>query len=162
MRWLKKHGAVIWRVPLIAVVSGFFYARIYVAAMVRFGVSRDGVLDDRVSLLVSAVIFLAVLAAGGILLLRNQPKKEILLSAAMVSLYGILLLFLQRITGSTSGPRAIVFLHLNRPLEWTGFFSSAAFYAEQNWGISLPFLNWIRFAVPFLFVLFGRKKDSAS
>lgn len=149
MEKLKKYKNSIWRAPLISVIAGFFYTPIYVRIMIRFGVIEPGVIDRRVSLLTSAGILVAVLVLGGMILLRKQSKKEIFISAAVVSAYGIILLLIQLLIGATTGPAAIVFMYLGRPLEWTGFFSELSFYFEE--------IGWLRFLVPFVFVLFGRK-----
>lgn len=153
---LKKYGNSIWRVPLIAVVAGFLYAPIYTGIVLRFGIIQQGVIDKRVSLFTGAGIIVAVLILGG-MLLRGLSKKEIFISAFVLSAYGILLLLVQSLLGAVTGPGAIVFMYLWKPLEWTGFFVDFSFYLEERLGVSLPLIRWLRFLVPFLFVLFGRK-----
>ena len=54
MEKIKKYKNSIWRVPLISVIAGFFYTPIYVRSVIRFGVIEPGVIDSRVSLLISA------------------------------------------------------------------------------------------------------------
>lgn len=157
MRTLKKYKHSFWRVPLIALIASFFYTPLYVRIVLRFGVVEPGVINETVSLLTSAGLLLAALVLGGILLLRNQAKREIFVSAAILSAYGLLLMLAQLLTGSTTGPAAVLFMHLNKPLEWTGFFPTLFLYLEEYFGISLPFVSWLRFLAPFLFVLFGRK-----
>ncbi len=147
----------IWRVPLIALIAGVLYTPLYVRLVIKFGVIEPGVIDQRVSLLVAGGILLAVLVPGGVILLRKQSRREIAVSAAVVSAYELALFLLQRIFGITSGPAAVVFMHLSEPLEWTGFFSELHLYLQDEFGISCFFMGWLRFFVPFLFVLFGRK-----
>lgn len=154
---LKKYKNSIWRVPLIAVIAGYLYTPIYIRIVIRFGVIEPGVIDSRVSLLTSLGILAAVLILGGMVLLRKQTKKEILISAAAVSAYGLILLLIQFLIGTTSEPAAVVFMYLGRPLEWTGFFSELSFCLKEHVGISISAIGWLRFLVPFLFVLFGRK-----
>lgn len=157
MEKIKKYKNSIWRVPLISVIAGFFYTPIYVRIVIRFGIIEPGVIDSRVSLLTSAGILAAVLVLGGMLLLREQSKKEIFISAAVVSAYGIILLLIQLLIGATTGPAAVVFMYLGRPLEWTGFFLELPFCLKEFFGIYISAIGWLRFLVPFAFVLFGRK-----
>lgn len=145
--------------PLIAIIAGFFYTPLYVRLVLKFGVHEPGVIDDGVTLMTSAGIFLAVLLLGGILLLRKQSRKEIFVSAAIVSIYGIVLILLQTLLGFTTGPAAVIFMYLYKPLEWTGFFAELFFYLQSNFGVSLSIIGWLRYFVPLLFVLFGRRDD---
>lgn len=158
MGFLKTYRNSIWRVPLIAVISGFFYTPLYVSVMVRFGVTKSGEINYGVSLFTSAFLFLAVLFLGGITLLRKQTRKEIFVSAAVVFVYGILLLVIQLLTGSITGPAAIVFMYLFKPLDWTGFFTNLSIYLQQELGIATVLIGWGRFLAPFVFVLFGKKQ----
>lgn len=157
MEWLKKHKDSIWRVPLISVIAGFFYTRLYVRIVIKFGVIEPGVIDSRASLLTSAGILVAVLVLGGIILLRKQSRKEIFISAAVVSVYSLILFLIQFLIGGTTGPIAVVFMRLEKPLEWTGFFPTLYLYIKEHFGISVFGLAWLSHFAPFLFVLFGRK-----
>lgn len=140
---LKKYGNSIWRVPLIAVIAGFFYAPIYTGIVLRFGITQPGVIDRRVSLFAGAGIIAAVLMLGR-MLLRGLSKKEIFISAFVLSAYGILLLLVQSLLGAVTGPGAIVFMYLWKPLEWTGFFAELSFYLGEGFGVSLPLIGWLR------------------
>ena len=124
MKNLKKYKNSIWRVPLVAVIAGFLYTPIYVRIVIQFGVIEPGVIDSRVSLMTSLGILAAVLILGGMLLLRKQSRKEIFISAAVVSAYGLILPLIQVLIGATTGPTAVVFMYLGQPLEWTGFLST--------------------------------------
>ena len=157
MEILRKYKNSIWRVPLISVIAGLFYTPIYVRIVIRFGVIKPGVIDSRVSLLTSAGILAAVLVLGGMLLLRKQSKKEIFISAAVVSAYGVILLLIQYLIGATTGPASVVFMYLARPLEWTGFLSELSLYLNERFEIFTSAIGWLRFFVPFAFVLFGCK-----
>lgn len=158
MKNLKKYKNSIWRVPLVAVIAGFLYTPIYIRIVIQFGVIEPGVIDSRVSLMTSLGILAAVLILGGMLLLRKQSRKEIFISAAVVSAYGLILPLIQVLIGATTGPTAVVFMYLGQPLEWTGFFSELSFYLKEHFEISISAIGWLRFLVPFLFVLFGRRR----
>ena len=151
----------LWRVPVIALIAGLLYTPCYVRLVVRFGVVRPGEIDDTVSLLVSGGLFLAALVLGGILLLRGQSRAAVFASASLVVLYGLLLFAAQFLSGSTTGPAAVVFLRLNTPLEWMSFPSALDLYLREHAGVSLPFLGYLRFFLPWLFVLFGRRVPAA-
>ena len=157
MNKLKEYKNSIWRVPLISVIFGWLYIPLYVRIVIRFGVIESGVIDPIVSLLTSAGILLATLVLGGIILLRKQTKKEIFISAAVISAYGIILFLIQLLIGATTGPSAVVFMHLQRPLEWTGFFAELSVFLQNKFQISFWVIGWLGYLVPFCFVLFGRK-----
>ena len=141
---------------MISIIAGFLYTRMYVSIVLRFGVIEPGVIDEKVSLLTSLFIFIVVIIVGGVVLLRKLSRKEIFVSASVVTVYGIIITLVQFISGSTSGPAAVWFMYLSQPFEWTGFFPTAYLYLQNNFGISLPFIGWIRFFAPLLFVLFGK------
>lgn len=157
---LENLGKTIWRVPLIAVIAGFLYTHLYVWIVVRFGVVEPGVIDDRVSLLTSGLLLAATLVLGWALLLRKQTRAEIFASASMVVIYGLVLFGLQFLTGSTTGPAAVVFLRLNTPLEWTVFPTELGLYLKEHAGLTIPFYGLLRFFVPWLFALFGKKASA--
>lgn len=157
---LKRYESSIWRVPLISIIGGFFYAPLYVQIVVRFGVMAPGRIDDGVTLAASGGILLSVLVLGGALLLRKQSRKEIFVSAGVVFVYGILVCLIQMFVGNIKGSAAVIFMYLFQPLEWTGFFSELFSYLQDHFQVSLPIIWWFRFFVPFIFVLFGRKQGS--
>ena len=158
MEIVKKYGNSIWRIPLISILGGLCYDPVYIKILMRFGISKSGELNRIATLWASGGLLLAVLLLGGFLLLRNLSQEEIFASAAVVAIYGLLLSAIQRLTGSTTGPAAIVFLYLFPPLNWTGFFVELFVYIKEKWEISLPFILWLSYLAPFLFMVFGRKK----
>lgn len=157
---LENLRKTIWRVPLIALIAGFLYTRLYVQIVVRFGVIEPGVIDDRVSLLTSGLLLAATLVLGWALLLREQTRAEIFASATVVVLYGLVLFGLQVLTGSTTGPAAVVFLRLSTPLAWTNFPTELGLYAKEHAGVSVPLYGLLHFFVPWLFALFGKKSSA--
>lgn len=161
MEGFKRYRGSIWRVPLIGVIASFFYNPLYIKAVLRFGITGSGNVDETALLLISAGLCLAVVVLGGKLFLKNQTKKEIFVSAAALSGYGVLLMVVQRLTGSAAGPFGVLFMYLNEPFEWTGVFPTIAFYLEERLGIMLPAVSWLHCLAPFLFVPFGRKTGEA-
>lgn len=152
----------VWRVPLITVIAGALYTPCCVQILLRYGVVSPGVIDGRVSLLTSGFLLAAVLLLGWVLLLRDQTRREIFLSASLVVAYGLVLFAVQLLTGSTTGPAAVVFLRLvEDPLSWTVFPAQLGLYMRERLGWTVPFLGLLRFFVPYLFVLFGKRDSRA-
>ena len=150
----------LWRVPAIALAAGLLYTPCYVRIVIRFGLVRPGEIDDTVSLLTSGILLCAVLVIGGMLLLRKQTRSAVFASASLMVLYGLILFAAQFLSGNVTGPAAVVFMHLNTPLEWTVFPSALGLYVQEHAGVTIPFLGYLRFFVPWLFVLFGRHSPS--
>lgn len=159
METIKKYGNSIWRVPLISILAGLCYDPVYIRILMQFGISESGELNRIATVWASGGILLAVLLLGGFLLLRNLSQEEIFVSAAVVAMYGVFISAIQRITGSTTGSAAIVFLYLLTPLNWTGFFVELFGYIKDKWEFSLPFILWLSYLAPFLFMIFGRKEQ---
>ena len=159
MEKLKKYKKSFWRIPLISVIAGLLYTPCYVRIVLRFGVIEPGVIDSKVSLLTSGGLLIVFLLLGWIALLRNETRMEIFVSASIVVVYGLLLWVIQVLSGSTTGPAAVVFMRLAMPLEWMGFPSSLGFYLREHMSITIPFIGFLNYFIPWLFVL-KRKKAS--
>ena len=104
MEKLKNFKRSFWRVPLISLIAGLLYTPCYVRIVLRFGVIEPGVIDSKVSLLTSGGLLIVFLFLGGIALLRNETRLEIFVSSSIVVVYGILLLVIQVLSGSMTGP----------------------------------------------------------
>lgn len=149
-----------WRIPLIALIAGLLYTPCYVRIVMRFGMIKPGVIDDKVSLLTNAFLMIAALILGWVILLRKQTYTEIFVSSSIVVVYGLLLWTVQFLTGSTTGPAAVVFMHLETPLDWMGFPMVLGLYLQEHSTITIPFIGYLHFFVPWLFVAFGRKNPA--
>ena len=117
METLKNFKRSFWRVPLISLIAGLLYNPCYIRIVLHFGMIEPGVIDSKLSLLTSGVLLIVFLFLGGIVLLRNETRLEIFVSSSIVVVYGILLLVIQILSGSTTGPAAVVFMRLGTPLE---------------------------------------------
>ncbi len=159
MEKLKNFKRSFWRVPLISLIAGLFYTPCYVRIVLHFGVIEPGVIDSKVSLLTSGGLLIVFLFLGGIALLRNETRLEIFVSSSIVVVYGILLLVIQVLSGSMTGPAAVVFMRLGAPLEWMSFPSELGLYLKEHMSISGP-IGYLRFFIPWLFVLFGKKPSA--
>ena len=51
----------------------------------------------------------------------------------------------------------MIFMRLNTPLEWMEFPVALQLYLQNHLSISIPFLWFLRFFIPWLFVLFAEK-----
>lgn len=156
METLKNFKRSFWRVPLISLIAGLLYNPCYIRIVLHFGMIEPGIIDSTLSLLTSGVLLIVFLFLGGIVLLRNETRLEIFVSSSIVVVYGILLLVIQVLSGSTTGPAAVVFMRLGTPLEWMSFPSSLSLYLKEQMSITVP-IGYLRFFIPWLFVLFGKK-----
>ena len=142
---------VLWRVPLISLIAGFFYLPLCVRFLLAFGGTNPWA-ETLFHLLYLAV----VLGAGWALFLRKLTRREIFLTSLVVTAYALILALLQSLLGASTGPMAVVFLYLSTPLQWTALFSGPA----VNLGLPRS-LYWLvtllNAAVPLLFALPGRK-----
>lgn len=157
---LQRLKKSVWRVPLIAIIAGFLYTPCYVRLVLSFGEIEPGVIDDKVSLLVSGFLFVVTLILGWVFLLRKQTYKDIFISSSIVVVYGLLLLVVRFLIGSKPGLFASVFLYWGIPLNWTIFPTELGEYLQEHTGLIVPFYEFIRFFVPWLFVLFGKKSSA--
>ena len=158
MEKLKNFKRSFWRVPLISLIAGLLYTPCYVRIVLRLGVIEPGVIDSKVSLLTSGGLLIVFLILGGIAL-RKETRLEIFVSSSIVVVYGILLLVIQVLSGSTTGPAAVVFMRLAAPLEWMNFPSSLGLYLKEQMSITVP-IGYLSFFIPWLFVLFGKKPSA--
>ncbi|MCI8869974.1 MAG: hypothetical protein HFF39_05445 [Lawsonibacter sp.] len=159
MDW-KKFRNCFWRVPLLAFIAGLLYIPCYVRIVLRFGVIAPGEIDGTVSLLTSGGLMVIFLLAGWLILLRSQTRREIFVSSSLVVAYGLILWAIQMLTGSTTGPGAVFFLRMGTPLEWMNFPSVLSLYLTERIGITVPFLGFLRFFVPWLLVPLGDRGNA--
>lgn len=159
MKNMNQHKFGIWKVPLICLLAGILY---YPLRYVTIMIFKDaGLSMNPIGLLINIVYFLLVLFLGGSRFLKNMTQKEIFHSAAVVSLYGIVLSLIQLITRSTTGSAAIVFADLNLPFNWAitpslEAFVRHEFHANMNW------IGYLENLEPFLFVLFGKRQKTVN
>ena len=132
---------------MISLIAGLLYNPCYIRIVLHFGMIEPGVIDSKISLLTSGVLLIVFLLLGGIVLLRNETRLEIFVSSSIVVVYGILLLVIQVLSGSTTGPAAVVFMRLGIPLEWMSFPSSLSLYLEEQMSITVP-IGYLRFFIP--------------
>lgn len=157
----------IWRVPLISLVAGWVWTPLVVRLLVRFAIVRleDGSvsIDPTRQLLIYGVVMVSVLLIGGLLLLRKLTRKVIFVSASLVVGYSLLLTLAQLVSGITTGPGAVIFLNLYKPLDWMhfpGMLLRELFPREEFTSPYIYLTSILNHCVPYLFVLFGRRSSS--
>lgn len=149
-----------WRVPLIALIGGLIYTPCYTQIVLRFGVIEPGVIDDKVGLLADGILLMAIMVLGWAVLLRKQTRTEVFISSSIVVVYGLILALIQFFSGSVSGTGFVTFLYLFKPLEWMVFPVTLSRYLQQHMSISIPFIRYLYYFIPWLFVLFAEKNIS--
>jgi len=108
--------------------------------------------NDILWTVMSAVIFLAVLAIGGFLFFRKMSRRELFCSASVMVIFNIvgnlIAVFFQRTITSFT-------IFYSEISTWKGFIDQLLYDMGLNQWISLV----ITAAVPYLFVLFGKKAE---
>ena len=153
----------LWRVPVLCLAGSWvgFYLSVY---MQRFffllkTVGEDGNMivsaDPVRSLIFSLVLFFLILVIGGLFLLRGMTKKEIALSAAIIS--GVYLI--------------LTVVQINFKLYFQNVNFNALLSIFQTWpniltkilyqvtGKVTIFFTFLCCFCPFLFVFFGKAKE---
>lgn len=153
----------LWRVPVLCLAGSWvgFYLTVYLGQFffVVKTVEEDGNMivsaDPVRSLIFSLVLFFLILVIGGLFLLRSMTKKEIALSAAIIS--GIYLI--------------LTVVQINFKLHFNNVNFNALLSIFQTWpniltkilyqvtGKITIFFTFLCCFSPFLFVFFGKSKE---
>lgn len=152
----------LWRVPVLCLVGSWvaFYLTVYLGRFffVVKTMGEDGIpvisADPVRSSIFSLVLFLLILVVGGIWFLRGMTKKEIALSAAIIS--GIYLI--------------LTVVQISVPMYFGNINGNALLSIFQTWpniltkllcqitGKVTIFFTFLCCFSPFLFVFFGKSK----
>lgn len=151
---MKIRIHTLWRVPVFCALAGIvcYYLTIYLGGLIFAvkTVEADGSIsvsaDPLRTLLFKAVLFVAVLLAGGLWAVRFMTGKEIALSAGIATALGFVLALLSQVTLAA----AVILVPL---LEWSSELG-AIFIRLTSW--NPPWLQWVCLFAPFLFVSFGK------
>lgn len=153
----------LWRVPVLCLAGSWigYYLTVY---MERFfflvkTVGENGISEISVdpvrSLIFSLVLFFLILVIGGLFLLRGMTKKEIALSAAIISgIYLILTVVqinFQLYFGNINGNALLSIFQT-----WPNTLTKILCQITGNATILFTFLCCFS---PFLFVFFGKSKE---
>lgn len=152
----------LWRVPVLCLAGSWvgFYLTVYLGRFffVVKTVGEDGNMivsaDPVRSLIFSLVLFFLILVIGGLFLLRGMTKKEIALSAAIISgVYLILTVVqinFQLYFGNINGNALLSIFQT-----WPNTLTKILCQITGNATILFTFLCCFS---PFLFVFFGKRK----
>ena len=149
----------IWDLPVFCAIAGIISFVLEVSLLSRFAIvetiAEDGTrtvtADPVKNILISALIFAAVLAAAGIGVARKLDRKSVFFSALIMAGYRLALTILGMVapTGSLALTAATASLLTN----WSTFVSQVLLRMDLPMGIISVFFC----AVPFVFLLFTRK-----
>lgn len=148
----------LWRVPVFCLISSYvsFYVTVYLGS--AFSVVRtmeeDGVTnvsaDPARSAIFDAVLFLIVLALGGLWAFRSMTRAEIAVSAGIISAVYLIVVVLQLTVPSFPLSLSV---QLAKFFNWTGTVSSWLLRLTDH----LAFSTITACFAPMLFIPFGRK-----
>lgn len=153
----------LWRVPVLCLAGSWvgFYLTVYLGRFffVVKTMGEDGNMivsaDPVRSLIFSLVLFFLILVIGGLFLLRSMTKKEIALSAAIISgVYLILTVVqinFQLYFGNINGNALLSIFQT-----WPNTLTKILCQITGNATILFTFLCCFS---PFLFVFFGKSKE---
>lgn len=149
----------LWRVPVLCLAGNWvaFYLTVYLGRFffVVKTVGEDGntiVSADPIrSSIFHWVLFFLILIVGGVWFLRGMTKKEIALSAAIMSGIYLILVLLQLYLPSFPQGVSVILAQFQ---DWTGTVSNTLYQITGNLTLSTIAACFS----PFLFVFFGKRK----
>lgn len=157
---MKVRVKTLWKVPIYCVVSSWisFYITVYLGGLffIVKTVGADGVTQlsaNPVRLAIfDGVLFLIVLLVGGLWALRSMTKKEVAVSAGIISAIYLLIILAQLYIPSFPLSLSI---NLGYIQNWTGTINSWLFRITDN----LTFSAILSCFAPMLFTLFGKRSN---
>lgn len=145
-----------WSIPVYCMAASWVCFQLEIRFLGRWAIVTlpDGSIssDQNRWLLLSGILFLAVIAAGGLLFFRKQTRRELFYSASVLALLHVVLgLAAYKIQGTFS----LFWIQLT---EWNSFLSQLLY--------RLGIHEWICAAAvwlltPYLFVPFGKRSKNA-
>ena len=158
---MKIRAKTLWKVPVYCAVASWisFYATVYLGRFffVVQQMGADGVTqvsaDPVRSAIFNGVVFLIDLLVGGLWAFRNMTKKEIAVSAAIMTAIYLLLDVMQILM-----PNYSVSLFFAYIQNWVAIPCSLLFSLTGNFAVSAIFSSF----APLLFIPFGGKTTEES
>ena len=156
---MKISNKILWKVPLFCIIAGViaFYTVVYLIGPFMLETLPDGTItsDDTRTLIGYGAIFIVSLFVGGMFVFREMTRKEIFFSASIVVVIGLLLNLLQWTFSLTTGI-GFFFMYASRIFEWSSVVTLLLFRVSDN----IWFIAFISSLTPYLFILFGKKRNS--
>lgn len=144
-----------WKVPVYCMAASWVCFQMEVHFLGKWTIVTlpDGSisLDNTRWLILSAVLFLAVVCIGGFFFFRQMTRKEILFSSSVLVALNIALGIFTYLTQRTFTSFTMFWIELS---EWDSVFSQIAFHLGLNEWLSAA-IAWI--LSPYIFLLFGKK-----
>lgn len=141
-----------WKVPLYCIIASWVCFQLEVRFLGKWAIVTlpDGsISSDNIRwMIMTAVLFIAVVCVGGFLFFRKMTRRELFCSASVLVVLNIIF---GLIAYKRQGMFSIYFSELT---EWDSFISSALFQVTRNIWVSAV-IDWV--LPPYIFVLFGRK-----
>ncbi len=143
-----------WKVPLYCLIASWICFQLEVRLLLRFAIVTlpDGSIssDSTRSLIVFALVFMAVLLIGGLAFFRKISRRELLVSAlVMVVLNAVVTLIAYKAQGMFA-------LYWSEFTEWSIFIPQLLYkLGMEPDNLLAGVLSWL---APLLFVPFGKKE----
>lgn len=143
-----------WKVPLYCLIASWICFQLEVRLLLRFAIVTlpDGSIssDSTRSLIVFALVFMAVLLIGGLAFFRKISRMELLVSAlVMVVLNAVVTLIAYKVQGMFA-------LYWSEFTEWSIFIPQLLYkLGMEPDNLLAGVLSWL---APLLFVPFGKKE----
>ena len=145
-----------WKVPLYCIVASWICFQLEVRLLGRWAIVTlpDGSIssDNTRWMIMSAILFLAVVFVGGILFFRKMTRKEIFYSASVLVVLNVVLGIFTYTMQQTLSYFTILWSELT---EWDSIFSQILFQFGFNQWLSAAIV-WV--LPPYVFLLFGKKE----
>ena len=159
---MKMRRRTLWRVPVYCVIASILSYYMTIALSFLYidtdvSVDAEGAIETMINPVRSATmdgtIFLAVVLVVGFWFFRSMTRKEIAISAAIMS--AIYLVFaIWEIWLPTPFPLWLVIIQIQ---DWISHLSSVLIWLTESLLLPCTFLSCF---APFLFVLFGKDVDN--
>ena len=145
-------------VPLYCILSGIisYYVFVYFGGRFFTVEQADGVFaaDQTRVWIARAVIFVAVLLIGGLVFFRKMTKKELLVSASIMTGIYLLVVLIAWILVMDSNELSTFFAYVSLNMVWADVISQAIVSITKNVWTGMIIGSF----TPYLFLLFGKKK----
>lgn len=135
-----------WKVPVYCMAASWICFQMEVHFLGQYRSS-----DNTRWLILSAVLFLAVVCIGGFFFFRSMTRKEIFFSSSALVALNIVLGIFTYLTQRTFTSFTMFWIELS---EWGSVFSRIAFHLGLNECLSAA-IAWI--LPPYIFLLFDKK-----
>lgn len=148
-----------WKVPLYCIAASWVCFQLEVRLLGRWALVTlpDGSIssDNARWMIMSALLFLAVVCIGGFLFFRKMTRKELFGSASVMVVLNIVLGIFIYLTQHTFTAFALLWSEFT---EWDSIFSQILFQLGVNEWLSAVMV-WV--LPPYIYLLFGKKEDPA-